>query len=468
MDNLKLKLKDLFVTNLPLKIGAVLIAAAIWFLILNFQDPVRTQELVVRLTLLNEAALTSGSGGNQFFLENAEQLRQQDITVQVRGNNQDVDVLSGSLMAYIDLSASHILYSAMSGDSLNVHIGVSGNFGEGVDFRSHNPSSVVLDLDTIISREFFVYFQVTGQPLEDYIVIEQDSHIRPNALTMRGPSRFLDQIDILLLEVDIEGVDSPIHRSNQQPIALDAYGEPFVSDHVFTFGGVAVNIPIFRSGIAQILPIAHEGDIGTGFGIGPIHINPAQFQVAGSSGAIEGLMPISLPPIALNGATTGFEMEFDIRQYLPSGVFLVDSYQSVVTAQVIIEPIGQREFTVYTENVSFVGSSNFQALTESVTFTVSALESILAGINNVGASANLFGRGEGEHTVDLSLSLPYGATIVGVVPTIDVRIGYPPAETPPVEIDDQQEEEDQEAGEAEEEYHQNFDEADDEELDEDD
>ncbi|MCL2621302.1 MAG: hypothetical protein FWD97_10260 [Defluviitaleaceae bacterium] len=463
MDNLISKLKDLFVTNLPLKIGAILIAVVVWFLILNFQDPVRTQELVVRLTLLNEEALARS--GNHFFLENAEQLRQQYVTVQVRGNNQHVDALSASLVAYIDLSLSHILDSATTDDSLNVHIGVSGNFGDGVDFRSHSPSSIALYLDTITSREFFVDFQVTGQPAEGYILIEQDSHIRPNVLTMRGPSKLLNQIDRLLLEVDIEGTDASIHRPNQQPIALDIYGELFDNENVRPFGGITVSIPVFRSGTAQILPMTHEGDIGSGFGIGPINVTPAQFEVAGSSDAIETLIPIALPPIALNGATTGFEMEFDISQYLPDGVFLVNADQNIATAQVIIEPIGQREFTVFAENVSFVGSSNFQVLTESITFTVSALESILAGISNVGASASLFGRGEGEHTINLSVGLPLGATIVGETPTITVRIGdlqgggdY----IPPAEDDDEVYPED----EPEEGYYQEYDDY--EEIDEDD
>jgi len=146
--------------------------------------------------------------------------------------------------------------------------------------------------------------------------------------------------------------------------------------------------------------------------------------VAGSGDAIEGLTSITLPPIVMDGATESFTREFDISRHLPAGVFLLDSTQNIATAEVVIEPIRQREFTVARENVNIIGApSNFQILTDNVTFTISALESVLAGIGNINTSINLIGRGEGEHTINLNVNLPSGASIVGSTPALVVHIG---------------------------------------------
>ncbi|MCL2235984.1 MAG: CdaR family protein [Defluviitaleaceae bacterium] len=448
-NNIIPKLKDLFVTNLPLKIGAVLIAVAIWFLILNFNDPVRTQELSRPLQLRNETALMLGE--NQFFLENADLLRGLEVTVQVRGNNADVSALEASLEAYIDLSTSDIIYTAADTDRLPVRVNVTGNFGEGVDFRSHNPSSVILHLDNIIDREFPVELSVTGQVAEGYVRIEGDAHVRPDAITLRGPSNALAQIDRLELVFDVEGESNSAIVLNQRPEMVDTYGDVFQNANINPLSGVTVTIPIHRGGMAHVLPVTHEGDIGAGFGIQPIHVTPSQFEVAGSREAIQALTPITLPPIALNGATQSFTMEFDIRQHLPTGVFLVNSDENTATVQVVIEPIGQRTFTVTSENVNFIGATNFQVMTESVSFTVSALESILEGIDTVNTSISMFGRGEGEHTINMTISLPPGATVVGGIPSMTVRIGaeqgededyyYQPTAQPEPEPDEDEDDE---------------------------
>ncbi|MCL2855881.1 MAG: CdaR family protein [Defluviitaleaceae bacterium] len=423
MDSFLSKLKEVFVTNLPLKIGAVLIALAIWFLILNFQDPVRTQELFVRLYLRNENELVGSQ--HQFFLENAEQLRNQIITVQVRGNNADVQAFEESLVAYIDLSTDRIIQTAAEGrGEINTMVNVMGNFGDRVDFRSHSPSTVTLYLDNIITREFDVDFVVAGQVADGYVLVEERYTISPDALTLQGPSSLLAQIDRLVLEVDVEGQTGTIQRNNQRPIAVNEDGDGITSHDIRIIGGVAVTVPIYRGGVVNILPPTHEGGLGVGFGVLPIHITPSQFYVAGSGDAIEGLTSITLPPIVMDGATESFTREFDISRHLPAGVFLLDSTQNIATAEVVIEPIRQREFTVARENVNIIGApSNFQILTDNVTFTISALESVLAGIGNINTSINLIGRGEGEHTINLNVNLPSGASIVGSTPALVVHIG---------------------------------------------
>ena len=448
MDNVFAKLRDLFVVNLPLKIGAVLIAVFIWFIILNFNDPVRTQEIRVPLQVWGEVALTSGV--NQFFLENGEDLRGMEVVVQVRGSGAGVAVLEANLQAYIDLSTADIVHAAMDTSRLPVRVNVAGNFGEGVDFRSHSPSSVTLHLDNIVDREFDIDLNITGQAADGYVRVDGRATLNPRSVFVRGPRTLLDQVGGLSINWDVDGASDHTFNLNTPVTILGLDGEVFENEHLRPHTGVTLNIPIYRGGTAHILPVTHEGDIAPGFGIQPIHITPAQFDVAGTREAIASLVPITLPPIALNGRADSFNVNFDVRQHLPPGVFLVGDTHTA-TAQIFIEPIGQRHFTVGSDSVNFVGATNFQVLTDSVTFTVSAMESILAEIDAVSTSISLFGRGDGEHTINLNVHLPPGATVIGATPTMTVRIGdgqneeeYPQDEEQDLEPESYPTEEDEE------------------------
>ena len=414
-----IKLKDSFLKNLPWKIAAFFMAFAMWFLIMNVEDPLRNDIVPVRLELRNEDALAMGAAEG-IHLENIDNLRMQEIRFQVHGTSRSIDAIRDNLRAYIDLSALEIAAAAQRGESPLVTVQIEGYTGTGANIISRNPSSVRLIMDTITTVEFSVGVIKEGEIDEDTFFLPQESiSITPSTVSVTGPSSIVNRIERMAVAYSIDGATSVIHRENLPILALDAANMPVESPHLQFVNRADIELPIFRRGRLQVLQPMYNAQPPEGFGIHSISWSPQFLDVAGEEYAIAALAPIMLDPIPegmIMHSTTAFYVPYDIRVYLPQGVFLIDPIRHTVTAEVFVEPFVQQDFVVPVENIVVLGMPPYaEIITEEITVRLSALQSIMAGVSTftITAFAGNADLEEGYNEIPLVLALPARVRHVG-------------------------------------------------------
>jgi YbbR domain-containing protein len=417
MIKILLKLKNNFLTNLPWKIAAFFMAFVLWFIIINVEDPVRTQPVSVTLELRNEDALATGSAEG-IHLENIGILRDQVIRFQVQGTSRSIDAIRPSLGAYIDLSTSEIIAAAQRRETLRVPVQMEGYSGN-IDIMGFSPRNVDLLLDTITTLELAVEVEIEGETAYGFELLYEYIDITPDVVSVTGPTSFVERIDRLVVTADVEAFDSSAFMPDLIISARDGTGAPVLSQHLRFENRANVELPIFRRRSVQILQPQYHAQSPEGYGIHSISWSPQWFEVAGDEDAIEMLGPIMLSPIPegeIMNRTEAFIVPYDIRVFLPPGVFLIDPNRHMVNVEVFVEPFVQQNFAIPIEDIAIVGLPyNARVVTNEVAFTLSALRTIMAGVDGVTSTAfvNSVNLVEGYNEIPLVLALPARVSLAG-------------------------------------------------------
>ena len=441
------KLRNSFLRNLPWKIAAFLMAFTLWFIISNVEDPMRTDSIPVSLELRNEAALMAGAG---IHLENIDNLRNQTIRVTVRGTSSNIDAIRQNIRAYIDLSAPGIIAAAQAGEPLSVDVQPDG-YGP-IELLSFSPRNVTLIMDTITTIDMTVDVETEGTVADGYFQPPESVSVTPDVVTVTGPTSIVDRIDRLVVTVDTEGAYYAIAQEGLTILAQDAMGATVESAHLRFENSADIEIPIFRRARVQILqpPYSHAQSP-PGYGIHSVAWNPGWLDVAGETEAIGNLAPIVLDPIpqgSIENYTTDFTVPYDIRFFLPTGVFLIDPTQHAILVDVFVEPFVEREFVIAIEDVAILGlPANTRVIDEEITITLSALRTIMAAVNNVAPTAfvNSTNLEEGYNEIPIVIPLPARVNLVGEEAPF-ITIYYEAIDEDEYDYDEDGELEEEEAG----------------------
>ena len=414
--------------NLPWKIAALLLAVLLWVLILNAIDPVRSFQVELPLTFRNDSLLETDLA--HVHIENLNDLRNRRVTVTIRGNSRTIEDLRPQLVAYIDFSITHLIANAAANDgSIIMTVHVAG-YGGDVDRIATSPSSVPMVLDTIITDYFDVEVVTNGEVDDDYFLQTEGITVSPMRLPITGPARLLQTIDRLVIDVNVNDLASTYALAEQTAQPVNAFNLSITSPYLTNSSTVHVEVPVYRRANLWIFEPTAQGAPPTGFGVYGASVTPLFFEVAGSPDAIAGLSAVRLTPVSaglINYSTEDVHVYFDIRDYLPEGVFLTNPEYHIGRIDVIIEPFVWRDFTISRYDIQVLGMSpNTTILTDSITIRVTGLLSVMYDDFEITATANIGIMGQrdpGQHPVLVSISgFPERTTISPTMPQITIYV----------------------------------------------
>jgi len=423
-----IRFKNVLLNNMSWKIASFIMAFALWFLIMNVVDPVRTEVVSFTLELRNEDELAAGAMG--IHLDNINQLRNQTIQVSVRGTGQRIDALRDSFVAYIDLSTADIISAVhvrnQSSLRVNVnHLGVPS----GIELFGIHPSTVLLQLDAIETVEIAVDVETSGEVPDDFIILPESISANPSVLSVTGPSNTVATIERLLVMVAVDGATSAISLTDLVVSPIDAENELVPQTHLHIESTVDVEVPVFRRGRVQVLQPQAQASPPAGFGIRNITWQPQAFDVAGEEDAIMALAPILLSPIPaeyIENNNADFSVFYYLRSYLPQGVFLIDPSRHTISVDVFVEPIVVQSFTISRDDFQIIGLPyHVNVITEEITITISGLQSSMEEVGNIVPTAFLGAIDltiEGPHEVPFIFGLPSGVSIIEEIPVLIVYV----------------------------------------------
>ncbi len=400
-------------TNLGLKVIAFIFAVFLWFIVVNFDNPVGSSTFRdIPVQILNDDIITSA--GEVYQVEG-----DRTVTVVVYATREVRQKLtSDNIVATADIKQID-----STGRLVPIEVTINGFSGESVTAEAI-PRNLTIQREKSGKKVMSLTVDTEGVKLADGYILG-DASVEPDQVTITGAESVLDQVDRAVAQVDeVEGVseDSVLPASL---VLYDANGNELNQTQMSNnLGeeGLSVSVEVMKvKGIPVVFDV--EGSPAEGYKYSGCVSTPESVQVCGRSEDIDKISEIDVPAsvIDISGASEPIEMSVDITPYLPEGVELVDENSGNVKVTVKIEQEG-------TLSVDFMVSSirinnlaeNLQVSYEpdaEITFRFTGDEDLLDTLdisNAVSVDLSDYDR-PGTYDIPVKVNLPAGISQDGQV-----------------------------------------------------
>ena len=363
--------------NLGLKILSLLFAVLLWLVVVNVDDPVKTETYRgIRVTMLNENAITSM--GKVYKIEDDSDL----ISVTVSAKRSVHKKLSSAdFIATADMEKD-----IQFGNLVAINVSCTNREVETENIRK-SWNNVKVSIEDSATEEFNVVVKQKGTPGSGYMVGEMVPEQRVIAVT--GPASIISRIKRIEAEVDVTG------RSADDTVicnltVLNSDGDSLDTTYL-EYNGKANGMPVKLTMLKTKevgLQFEVTGTPADGYSYTGMTFKPDTIEIAGSTANLQGLNTISIPgeAVNINGFTQTQQIEVNLVPYLPENIRVVDEAKdglAVVTVE--IEAHEKRDVTLPVSRIEITGvprgySVDFEDL-EEITIPVTGLTTALEELN---------------------------------------------------------------------------------------
>lgn len=260
-------MKEKLTHNLGYKLLSVALAALLWLVVINSQDPVETCTFDdIPVTIINEATLAAKD-------KIPEIVEGDTISVVVEARRSICEKLTKSdIVAVADFEKISVT------DAVPIDVSVSSYTDEVEVVRGLN-QVMKLRLEDSVTKDFRVKISTTGQAKEGYVI--GDMVASPNMISITGSSTQISKIKEVVLMVDIENL-SKDSQATGIPVIYDKNGDVVNSSKVtMSVRDVSVTIPVLKTKTVRIL-VTTVGEPAVGYEVGNISYQPDMVTVAGT------------------------------------------------------------------------------------------------------------------------------------------------------------------------------------------
>ncbi len=262
------KMKEKVTHNLGLKLLSVGLAALLWLVVINSQDPVETRTFEdIPVTIVNEAALAAKD-------KIPEVVEGDTITVVVEARRSICEKLTkADIVAIADFEKISVT------DAVPIDVSVSGYSEQDVQVVRGLNQVMKLRLEDSITKDFRVKISTTGHTKEGYVI--GDMVASPNMISLTGSSTQISKIKEVVLMVDVDSI-SKDSQAKGVPVIYDMNGEVVNSSKVdMSAEEVSVTIPVLKTKAVRIVVTA-VGEPADGFEVDTISYQPDMVTIAGT------------------------------------------------------------------------------------------------------------------------------------------------------------------------------------------
>lgn len=370
-------MKKKILHNWGLKLASLLLAAVLWFLVVQLDDPKKSQTFYnIPVTLVNTELLEQE---DKFYkvIDNSDSVR---VTVtaptSILSQLRATDIVAEADVSRLtDINTIPITYSVLN-------VGIDSGSVKG------DHDMVRLNIEQNASRWVKVQYTTVGEVAEGYIVASASAD--QTMIRVSGPKSEVDRIDHAGVEIDVTGAASSL-SANVEVLFYDTEDAVMdVSNLVMDVNYVHMSVEVLA---AKPVPVEVEvsGTPASGFlATGEVQCDPAMVRVAGSASALNNISKIVIPGemMDLDGAEGDVINVINIRELLPDGIRLADSgdFNGRVTVTAFVEPEAERTLQIPAGNVAVVNIPEF--LTASRSETEEYYEVKISGLDAVVSPAD--------------------------------------------------------------------------------
>ena len=396
--------------NLIWKATALVLAAILWVIAINIEDPIETRQFFpVRVGLENMDTLSRLG----LVILNQEDIERSFVTASLWANRRLLNQLeSADLRAYVDMGSEIFEHFGRAGESISARVHLSlPDFAEAnVMIRNTIPHTLTLLLDSLDTREFPITVVKIGDPLTGHV--SMIPVVTPSAVEITGPKTILDTIMNVRAEVNLDSVFEDYFVS--VPLGVYSENNINITDRVsLSMQNAEILVRINRHAQIQVAVPALTGSLPSGHVVTNIQVEPAYIDIVGREEDLAGITQIIMDPIDISGFSPGANVVLlDARDPLrPTPLSIQNSRPHEVFVTVTVEREEILEIVVPMGSIEVAGEppEGFEVtFPESLVLRVIGVGRIVNGMDAaaITAAIDITGLEEGSHYVPVSLILP--------------------------------------------------------------
>ncbi len=328
--------------NWGLKLASLLLAAVLWFLVVQLDDPRKSQSFYnVPVTLINTELLEQEDKVYE-ILDNTDTVR---VTVtaptSIISQLRSTDIVAEADVSRLtDINTIPITYSVLNA---------------GVDSGSirGDHDVVRLSIEERDRKWVKVQYNTIGEVAEGYMVASASAD--QTLVEVTGPKSAVDQIDHAGVEIDVTGATSSL-SANVDIALYDKEGQLLEASGVIkNVNYVHMSVEVLATKVVPI-EVSAAGVPAKGFlYTGVVDCSPESVRVAGSVSALGNISKVTIPEeqMDLSEAQEDVVNVINIRSLLPDNIRLADSdFNGRVTVTAHVEPVAVRTLNIPAGNVS--------------------------------------------------------------------------------------------------------------------
>lgn len=335
-------MKEKLTNNIGLKLLSLGLAALLWLVVINSQDPVETKTFEdVPVTIINEDSLTAQD-------KIPEVVEGDKVSVVIEARRSICDKLTkDDVIAVADFEKISVT------NAVPIEVSINGYTERDVEIVRGMNQVMKLRLEDSITKDFRIKISTTGQTKEGYVI--GDMVASPNMITLTGSSTQISKIKEVVLVVDVDGIfkDS---QATGVPVIYDLNGDVVNSSKVtMSASEVAVTIPVLKTKTVKIL-VSTTGEPAEGYEVSAISYQPDMVTVAGTLDELVLLGSTIKAYCDVTGQDGIVEENIDISSLWDSGLEslrLVDEDKLAVT--ITIKEFEEKVFELTPEAIELRG-----------------------------------------------------------------------------------------------------------------
>ncbi len=405
-------MKDKFAKNMGTKILSLVLAAIIWLVIVNIDDPYKVKTFDVPVEVINGDALVSVNKVYEIVEGSVAQ-------VKVKGKRSVVDNLKES-----DLRAT----ADLSGLSDVNAVTIQPSLLKQVSSEPELECTTVLkvSLENLEEKQVKVNLSTKGSPEDGYCVGECKA--KPNMVKVSGGTSKVSQIEYIGVEIDVNGASEDVTQ-RLEPVAYDKDGK-IIDSNSIVFGNATIKVTVEILPTKTIPVVAKtSGKVAEGYAYVGIDCVPETIDIAGREKDLETIDELVIP-VDIEGLTdtsADLERNIDVAQLLSNDALKVAEGSETVSVRINIEAINETQVSFTREDISvknkgdglqlqFLSDSGYRVL-------ISGIKEKLEGvtIDTLAPEIDLKDLGAGKHKVKVRFKEIDGVEIASEV-RISVRL----------------------------------------------
>ncbi|MDR3091170.1 MAG: hypothetical protein LBU36_03070 [Clostridiales bacterium] len=417
--------------NLRWKLLSFVLAAALWFVCINFTNPIESKTFTSRLIVQNLDAVEH----NGYVLLNKSELDNSFIRVSVKAERYALLGLSNDdFQPYIDVSPiDYLRENTLGADQpLNIYVNPVGNAAHSGLAQSGGittqPLTVNIRLDRVASQDFPVTVNTSGSVAKSYSALPGSA--TPETVRVTGPTTVLKRIVSVAVEADITGVSSDVAETLALKV-VDSDKRDITGLVTLNASSVEVKIPV---NMYARIPIKqnYSGSPAEGYSVAGITRNVDYIEVLGAEEDISQVEEITLPDFDLSGLKSPQTLYYDVRpQFMQSRLNIVNGTPHEVSVTVDVAPLEKKSVTINMGDIRLtgmdadMGGDTVELPSEPFEITVIGSRDVISAFTSAevkNMSIDVSGLSIGEHYLPLLADLPDGVKISGEPPMVRVVV----------------------------------------------
>lgn len=396
------------------KLLSLVIAVGLWFTVINTENPLETRSYTTAIQIQNQESLFERG----YVVVNEDELTALRVTVKLRGQRLALDNLSKSstkVQAIVDLE--NVIYS-YDGSPITVPVSIviPSVVNNSFEILSKSIQSVSIDLQPYVNEDFEI------QPVVEHGTEESQELINavasPASVTAYGAKSIINSIASVKAVVNATDLtDDTVLTA--VPVAYDTDGKELKN---VTFSVNEISVKVSMDDMKSVKLISGvEGEPANGYSISGIYLSPDNIDAAGEVNSLKALQQIELPNVDVSGATSNVTKQYELSDYLPDGIRVIGSEDTIkyVTVTIMVEKNAEKTFTISSDSITDNGTTPegmiAQIDNENINVTISGIQSVINNITADGIKAyvDLSKYSEGTYdNVPVQFDLPDGAALV--------------------------------------------------------